>query len=93
MSETSYNIQQENLDFQTIIEFKWCMKAHGEVEFVWNNKSYSITHPNGKISICQGNHYAEAFDADTTDKILDYLIDGIRIHDIITKVKVIDRTV
>lgn len=93
MSEKLDNIQQENLDFQTISEFKGCMKAHGELEFVWNNKSYSITHPNGEISICQGNQYAEAFDAGTADEILDYLIDGIRLRDIITKVKVIDRTV
>jgi hypothetical protein len=93
MCEKSYDIQQQNLNFQTISEFKWCMKAHGELEFVWNNKSYSITHPYGKISLCQGNHYAEAFDAETPDEILDCLIDGIKLCDIITKVKVIDRTV
>jgi hypothetical protein len=93
MSEKSYNVQQENLNFQTISEFKWCMKAHGELEFVWKNKSYSITHPDGKISICQGDHYAEAFDAETPDESLDFLIDGVKLRNIITKVTVIDRTV
>ena len=93
MCEKLSDIQQQNLNFQTISEFKWCMKAHGELEFVWNNKSYSITHPNGKISLCQGNHYAQAFDAETPDEILNCLIDGIKLRDIITRVKVIDRTV
>ena len=93
MSEELYNLQQENLNFQTISEFKWCMKAHGELEFMWKNKFYSITHLNGKISICQGDHYAEAFDAETSDEILDFLIDGVKLRDIITKVTVIDRTV
>ncbi|MGW8115310.1 hypothetical protein ACVS9P_09155 [Caproicibacterium sp. NSD3] len=93
MSEKLYNIQQENLNFQTISEFKWCMKAHGELEFAWKNKSYSITRPDGKISICQRDHYSEAFDAESPDEIWDLLIDGIKLRDIITKVKVIDRTV
>jgi len=93
MSEDLGNAQTENLNFQTISDFKWCMKAHGEVEFKWDNKPYSITHPNGKMSICQGNHYSEAFDAETADELLNYLMDGVPLRDVITKVTVIDRTI
>lgn len=41
-------------DFESISDFKWCMKCGGEVEFTWNGKSYSITHPEGKIHIGEG---------------------------------------
>ncbi len=40
--------------FKTISEFQWCMKFHGEVEFEWKGKSYSITHPEGRINIGEG---------------------------------------
>ena len=39
----------EENKFETISDFKWCMKRGGEVEFEWNNKDYSITHPDGLI--------------------------------------------
>ncbi len=41
------NFDEQN-GFETISAFKSCMKWHGEVEFVWNGVSYSITHYNGK---------------------------------------------
>lgn len=83
----------EDNRFKSISDFKDCMVRGGEVEFIWNNKPYSITHPNGKMSICQGNHYSEAFDAETVDELLDYLMDGVPLRDVITKVTVIDRTI
>ena len=38
---------------------------NSEVEFEWNEKVYSITHPDGIISICEGNKYSEAKDYET----------------------------
>ena len=40
--------------FKTISEFKWCVNHGGEVEFEWKGKSYSITHPEGRINIGEG---------------------------------------
>lgn len=34
MTELRKNTVEENR-FKTISEFKWCMRFHGEVEFVW----------------------------------------------------------
>lgn len=79
--------------FVTISDFKWCMKCGGEVEFEWNGKKYSITHPDGLISICEGNKYLEAEDYDTADKALEYIIDGKRLREIIIQVKVWARTI
>ena len=44
----------EDDQFKTISDFKWCMRFHGEVEFEWKEKLYSITHPDGKINIGEG---------------------------------------
>ncbi len=44
----------ETLKFESISDFKWCMKCHGEVEFTWNGKAYSIVHVEDKINIGEG---------------------------------------
>lgn len=89
-------VQSNSLEdnrFKSISDFKDCMVRGGEVEFTWGNKPYSITHPDGKMSICQGDHYSEALDAETVDELLDYLMDGVPLRDIITKVTVVARTI
>ncbi len=83
----------EEMRFKTISDFKWAMEYNSEVEFEWNEKVYSITHPDGIISICEGNKYSEAKDYETADEALEYVIDGQRLREIITKVKVWSRTI
>jgi hypothetical protein len=50
-------------------------------------------HSFSSCPLCQGDHYAQAFDAETPDEVLDFLIDETKLRDIITKITVIDRTV
>lgn len=100
----------EALKFENISEFKWCMKCHGEVEFVWKGKSYSIVHVGDKINIGEGyytdsngiHRNAESHEpcsdieglyAETADEILEYTIDGDKLRDIITEIKVEVRTI
>ena len=86
----------ENYDkhsFKTISDFKWCMKQGGEVEFEWNEKDYSITHPKGMINICESGTEENEKDYETADKALEYVIDGQRLREIITKIKVWSRTI
>ena len=83
----------EEIRFKTISDFKWAMEYNSEVEFEWNERVYSITHPDGIISICEGNKYSEAKDYETADEALEYVIDGQRLREIITKVKVWSRTI
>ena len=44
----------EDDHFKTINEFKCCIDDGGEVEFEWKGKSYSVTHPEGRINIGEG---------------------------------------
>ena len=83
----------EDNRFETISDFKDCIVRGGEVEFLWKGKPYSITHPDGKISICQGGHYSEAVDVDEADELLDYLLGEDTLRDVITQVEVIYRTI
>ena len=100
----------EALKFENISDFKWCMKCHGEVEFVWKGKSYSIVHVEGKINIGEGYYTdingihrnvesnepcsdIEGLYAETADEILEYTIDGDKLRDIITEIKVEVRTI
>lgn len=98
-----------NQNFESISDFIWCMKAHGEVEFEYQGKAYSITHANGFIDIGEGYYIRDgiAYNVKSNDKCIDmvgkqyktadealeYTIDGIRLREIITEVKVIVRTV
>ena len=100
----------EDSRFKTISEFKWCVNDGSEVEFEWKGKSYSITHPEGRINISAGCYekdgkYYNAIShteytpaegdlwGDTADDILEYNVGGDRLRDVITQVKVWDRTI
>ena len=92
-SVTVIHSNPEENKFETISDFKWCIKRGGEVEFEWNNKDYSITHPDGLIYI--GEKYKEetAKEYETAEEALDHIIDGQKLREIITQVKVWDRTI
>ena len=83
----------EESRFKTVEEFKWAVDHGSEIQFEWNNKDYSITHPDGIISVCEGDKYSEAKDYETVDEALEYIIDGQKLKEIITKVDVFDRTI
>lgn len=101
---------RDALKFETISDFKQCMRQGGEVEFLWKGKSYSITHPDGIINIGEGCYIdndgvirnveshepckdIHGLDSETADGILDYVLDGDRLRDIITEVEVTARTI
>lgn len=109
MIENKNTINNEENRFKTISEFKWCMRFHGEVEFKWKGKLYSITHLEGRINIGEGcyekdgkyynmNSHAEYSQnddmwGDTADDILEYIVSGDKLRDVITQVEVIVRTI
>ena len=79
--------------FKTISDFKWCMHYHGEVEFVWNNKTYDIVHDPDGIVIYEAHKGETERKYQTADQVLEYLIDGVRLRDIITKAEVVFRSI
>lgn len=78
--------------FKTISDFNDCMCWHGDVEFEWNGKNYSITHPN-KISISEANKQDTENRCSTVDEVLEYKISDVRLRDVITQVTVWSRTI
>ena len=68
----------------------------GEVDFEWKGAEYSVSHTaqfHSKILIGEANNDETDLLADTADEILEYMIDGKRLRDIITQVKVLFRTI
>ena len=86
----------EQYSFKTISDFKECIQYHGEVEFEWEGILYYITPtPQNppQMSISQADKDETELLADTADEILEYMIDGERLREIITQVKVLFRTI
>ncbi len=83
----------EESRFKTIEEFKWAVGNGAEVLFEWKDKDYVIGHPDDLIYICEAYTEKNAKEYQTVDEALEYIIDGQRLRDIITKVKVWDRTI
>ncbi|MCI1966287.1 MAG: hypothetical protein LKJ17_09200 [Oscillospiraceae bacterium] len=82
----------EESRFKTISDFKNCMSRNGEVEFEWNGKNYSITHPD-KISISEANKHDTEKLCNTADEVLEYRVGDDRLRDVITQVTVWSRTI
>lgn len=89
--------------FQTLSEFKDCMRRGGEVEFEWNGVMYGcfgcVAPAPGaepRMVIAQSgsaevNARTEQW-CDTPDEILEYQVGDDRLRDVITQVKVWFRT-
>ena len=90
------SITQEEIEqnrFQTISDFKWCMKQGGEVGFSYNCNLYGVSHYKTQIIVYKADDVDSTVYYDTADEALEYIIDGVRLRDIITKTEVFDRTI
>jgi hypothetical protein len=101
-----YNIKDNLLTtleqnaFKTIAEFQSCMRDGGEVQFTYNGKDYSVFGKACKtpesdvrmLIVQQGNDDSELW-CDTSDELLDYIIDDKKLREIIKEVEVFDRTI
>lgn len=92
-----------NYNFETISDFKWCMKCGGEVEFVFHDSIFGMF-PKLKQSdaACEQilivqkdveNQKNTEKWCNTADEVLEYMIDGVCLRDIITEVEVTERTI
>lgn len=80
--------------FESLSDFKWCVLDGSEIEFVYNEKVYSVTHcDNGKISIAQSCNQETDEIFDSVDDLLLYKLEtGELLKDIILKSTITDRT-
>ena len=89
--------------FKTISDFKWCVNCGGEIEFEWKGKVFGVfpklrKTPDAPIQMLITQIYADDMEqtekwCDDADEVLEYIIDGDRLRDIITKVDVTSRTI
>lgn len=95
-TKTTYTVihtDPENYRFKTISDFKFAMKYRSELAFEWNGKDYSITHLDEVISICESHKPETEKYYDSPDEALEYVIDGQKLREIITKVTVWNITI
>lgn len=89
--------------FKTISDFKWCVDHGGEVEFEWKGLSYGIwpklrKAPDAPIQMLISQIYIDDPVStekwcDTADEVLEYVVGGDRLRDVITQITVWDRTI
>lgn len=89
-----YFANSAELQFESISDFKWCMRCGGEVEFTWNDKSYGIGHEqDGKIVFYEANNAASEIFCNSSDEILNIMLGKFRLREIITEINVIARSI
>ncbi len=76
-------------------DFKWSMKCGGEVQFFWKGKHYGIVRYGRNRKIMLYEAYKEGTEVcfESADDALNYMLDGDRFRDIITKITVTERTI
>ncbi len=82
----------EDMRFKTISEFKNCITRGGEIVFSWGAKRYGVFKSDMHYCIALTNGEEEKW-CDTADEVLEYMVGGDRLRDVITKVTVWDRTI
>ncbi|MFI3326965.1 MAG: hypothetical protein R3Y35_12470 [Clostridia bacterium] len=81
--DNSFNNEEDLLE---------CLERGCEVEFEYNKKSYSITHIDEKIIVCEFyNEESEKIYSNPKDA-LSYSIEGLYLKDIINKIKILSRS-
>ena len=107
MEDNVMIFDDSDYSFTSISDFKWCMECGGEVQFEWKGKEFCafgklcktddspvqiLVAPNCVTEEKMPGVYEELW-CDTPDEALEYVIDGDRLRDIITKVNVFERTI
>lgn len=69
-----------------------CLNRGCEVEFLYNDKKYSITHAEEGISIIEFYNEESEKTYSTAEQALEYEIEGKMLKDIIHEMKITDRS-
>ncbi len=89
MKSTSKN----SLMFESVEDFRWSVQYGGEVQFDFNGKSYCISRMNdGTIAFSQALKQETEEKLATVEELLDKVIDGKKLREIVTVIDVTDRT-
>jgi len=73
--------------FDSLEEFVDNLNRGGEIEFSFNGKKYSITHPEGMISFIEQGNECSLIDFSDVNQLLKHKIDGQDICSIVTEIQ------
>ncbi len=73
--------------FRSIEEFEYCIKKGGEVEFTYNQKTYSITFPDGIICLTYVDEESEKI-FDNIDELMKTHIEGKSLRELSTIIEI-----
>lgn len=79
--------------FKTIGEFTDVLNRGAEIEFEWKGVEYSVTPVDGRcfsIAVALQQETEKLYD--TADGVLEYMLGGDKLRDVVSKVNVIGRT-
>lgn len=81
--------------FQSIEDFKDCLNRGGEIEFLWDGVHYGVVRYgiDDKITIYEAYQPGTEVAYASADEVLQHLIGTNRLGEVITQLKVLDRTV
>ncbi len=89
----SYKNSPKDNRFKTIAEFQPSIRWGSEIAFEYKNKIYSITRENEKINISEAYKQEAEANYDDCEDLLNHMIEGKKLREIITEVTVTDRTI
>lgn len=69
--------------FKTLEEFYDNISRGGEIEFIYNEKNYSITHPEGEIHVMEAYNNSSIVIYKRPQDVGEYLIEGKKIKEIL----------
>lgn len=78
--------------FESIYEFVDCLNCGGEIEFHWNGKAYSLTPVNGGFVISLAVDPETSQYYESTDQLLEHLLDGEKLRSLVTRLEIDART-
>lgn len=78
--------------FKSILEFKECIIRGGEPVFEWGGVRYGVCFAGGGYCIAHTDGSCERI-YNTPDELWEYMVNGERLRDIITKVYVVFRSI
>ena len=82
-----FKIKCDTDKFENLNEFCDFHSRGGEVEFSFNKKKYSITHPKGLISFIEHGNESSLKYFKNIEELLSHKIDGCEIRSIVTQIQ------
>ena len=83
----NFPIKNNTDPFESLGEFIDNLKRGGEIEFVVENKKYSITHPNGILSFVECDNNCSETTFNNVEDLLEHKINGKKLCDIVTQIQ------